>query len=138
VEKLFYLPEAHTDFLFAVLAEELGLIGVAVTLLLFLALVWRVFHIARLASDAGLRFQSYIAATFGLWLGVQAFINIGVNMGALPTKGLTLPLMSYGRSSAIVTLAWFGLVMRAYHDAVSQRRGSATAQRRRASTEEAE
>ena len=138
VQKLFYLPEAHTDFLFAVLAEELGLVGVAVTLALFLALVWRVFHIARLASDAGLKFQSYVAATFGLWLGIQAFINIGVNMGALPTKGLTLPLMSYGRSSAIVTLAWFGLVMRAYHDAVSQRRGSATAQRRRAAAEEDE
>jgi cell division protein FtsW len=135
VQKLFYLPEAHTDFLFAVLAEELGLVGVAVTLLLFLALVWRVFHIARLASDAGLKFQSYVAATFGLWLGIQAFINIGVNMGALPTKGLTLPLMSYGRSSAIVTLAWFGLVMRAYHDAVSQRRGSATAQRRRSAAD---
>jgi cell division protein FtsW len=132
VQKLFYLPEAHTDFLFAVLAEELGLVGVATTLLLFLALVWRVFHIARLASDAGLKFQSYVAATFGLWLGIQAFINIGVNMGALPTKGLTLPLMSYGRSSLIVTLAWFGLVMRVYHDALSQRRGSATAQRRRA------
>jgi cell division protein FtsW len=138
VQKLFYLPEAHTDFLFAVLAEELGLIGVAVTLMLFLALVWRVFFIARLASDAGLKFQSYVAATFGLWLGIQAFINIGVNMGALPTKGLTLPLMSYGRSSAIVTLAWFGLVMRAYHDAVSQRRGSATAQRRRAAAGEDE
>jgi len=138
VQKLFYLPEAHTDFLFAVLAEELGLVGVAVTLLLFLALVWRVFRIARLASDAGLKFQSYLAATFGLWLGIQAFINIGVNMGALPTKGLTLPLMSYGRSSAVVTLAWFGLVLRVYHDALSQRRGSATAQRRRASADEAE
>jgi cell division protein FtsW len=136
VQKLFYLPEAHTDFLFAVLAEELGLVGVAVTLLLFLGLVWRVFYVARLASDAGLKFQSYLAATFGLWLGIQAFINIGVNMGALPTKGLTLPLMSYGRSSAIVTLAWFGIVMRVYHDAVTQRRGSATAQRRRGTTPE--
>ena len=132
VQKLFYLPEAHTDFLFAVLAEELGLAGVALTLLLFLGLVWRVFYIARLASDAGLKFQSYVAAAFGLWLGIQAFINIGVNMGALPTKGLTLPLMSYGRSSLLVTLAWFGLVMRVHHDAVAQRRGSATAQRRRA------
>jgi cell division protein FtsW len=138
VQKLFYLPEAHTDFLFAVLAEELGLIGVAVTLLLFLALVWRVFHIARLASDAGLQFQSYLAAAFGLWLGIQAFINIGVNMGALPTKGLTLPLMSYGRSSALVTLTWFGLVLRVYHDAVAQRRGSATMQRRRGSVEDEE
>ncbi|MET0290796.1 MAG: FtsW/RodA/SpoVE family cell cycle protein, partial [Steroidobacteraceae bacterium] len=131
VQKLFYLPEAHTDFLFAVLAEELGLVGVAVTLALFLALVWRVFYIARVAADAGLKFQAYVASAFGLWLGIQAFINIGVNMGALPTKGLTLPLMSYGRSSLIVTLAWFGLVLRSYHDAVAQRRGSATAQQRR-------
>jgi cell division protein FtsW len=136
VQKLFYLPEAHTDFLFAVLAEELGLVGVAATLALFIALVWRSFWIAQLASRAGLKFQSYLALGFGLWLGAQALINIGVNMGVLPTKGLTLPLMSYGRSSAIVTLAWFGLVMRAYHDAVSQRRGSATAQRRRAVAEE--
>ncbi|HEV7632453.1 MAG TPA: putative lipid II flippase FtsW [Steroidobacteraceae bacterium] len=132
VQKLFYLPEAHTDFLFAVLAEELGLLGVAATLLLFLALIWRVFHIARLASDAGLKFQSYLAATFGLWLGIQAFINIGVNMGVLPTKGLTLPLMSYGRSSLIVTLAWLGIVMRVYHEAQLQGRGSASGQRRRA------
>jgi len=132
VQKLFYLPEAHTDFLFAVLAEELGLLGVAATLLLFLALIWRVFHIARLASDAGLKFQSYLAATFGLWLGIQAFINIGVNMGVLPTKGLTLPLMSYGRSSLIVTLAWLGIVMRVYHEAQLQGRGSASGQRHRA------
>ena len=132
VQKLFYLPEAHTDFLFAVLAEELGLVGVAVTLALFLALVWRVFYIARVAADAGLKFQAYVASAFGLWLGIQAFINIGVNMGALPTKGLTLPLMSYGRSSLIVTLAWFGLVMRSYHDALAQRRGSASPQRRAA------
>jgi cell division protein FtsW len=139
VQKLFYLPEAHTDFLFAVLAEELGLVGVALTLALFLGLVWRVFHIARLASNAGLKFQSYLAASFGLWLGIQAFINIGVNMGALPTKGLTLPLMSYGRSSLIVTIAWFGIVLRVYHDAVSQRRGSASASgvaRRRADAED--
>ena len=132
VQKLFYLPEAHTDFLFAVLAEELGLVGVVATLLLFLGLVWRVFHIARLASDAGLKFQSYLAASFGLWLGIQALINVGVNMGALPTKGLTLPLMSYGRSSAIVTIAWFGIVLRVYHDAMALRRGSASMQRRRA------
>src|SRR5207253_2593051 len=83
----------------AVLAEELGLAGVALTLALFLGLIWRSFHIARLASDAHLRFQSLLAAGFGLWVGIQAFINIGVNMGVLPTKGLTLPLMSYGRSS---------------------------------------
>jgi cell division protein FtsW len=135
VQKLFYLPEAHTDFLFAVLAEELGLAGVMLTLALFLALVWRSFHIARLASEAGLKFQSYLAAAFGLWLAIQAFINIGVNMGVLPTKGLTLPLMSYGRSSLIVTLAWLGLLLRVYHEAKVENRGSASV-RRRATIEE--
>ncbi len=126
VQKLFYLPEAHTDFLFAVLAEELGLLGVIVTLGLFLGFIWRSFHIARLASEAGLKFPAYLAAGFGLWVGIQAFINIGVNMGVLPTKGLTLPLMSYGRSSLIVALAWVGLLLRVYHEACARQRGSAT------------
>jgi cell division protein FtsW len=119
VQKLFYLPEAHTDFLFAVLAEELGLVGVALTLGLFLALAWRAFVIARRAHEAGLKFQSYLASGFGLWLGVQAFINVGVNMGVLPTKGLTLPFMSYGRSSLIVTLAWLGVLLRVHHETVN-------------------
>ncbi|HEY1726495.1 MAG TPA: putative lipid II flippase FtsW [Steroidobacteraceae bacterium] len=118
VQKLFYLPEAHTDFLFAVLAEELGLVGVAVTLGLFLALAWRAFIIARRAHEAGLKFQSYLASGFGLWLGVQAFINVGVNMGVLPTKGLTLPFMSYGRSSLVVALAWLGILLRVHHETV--------------------
>jgi cell division protein FtsW len=126
VQKLFYLPEAHTDFLFAVLAEELGLVGVVLTLALFLGLVWRSFHIAQLASAAGLKFAAYLAAGFGLWVGIQAFINVGVNMGVLPTKGLTLPLMSYGRSSLIVALAWVGLLLRVYHEAMREQRGSAT------------
>jgi cell division protein FtsW len=126
VQKLFYLPEAHTDFLFAVLAEELGLLGVVLTLALFLALVWRSFRIARLASEAGLKFPAYLAAGFGLWVGIQAFVNIGVNMGVLPTKGLTLPLMSYGRSSLVVALAWVGLLLRVYHETMRERRGSAT------------
>jgi cell division protein FtsW len=129
VQKLFYLPEAHTDFLFAVLAEELGLAGVVLTLALFVALVWRSFHIARLAQRAGLQFAAYLAIGFGVWLGLQAFINIGVNMGALPTKGLTLPLMSYGRSSMIVTLAWLGILLRVYHEAMSEGRGSASVRR---------
>jgi cell division protein FtsW len=130
VQKLFYLPEAHTDFLFAVLAEELGLAGVLLTLALFIGLIWRSFYIARLASDTGLKFQAYLAAGFGLWVGIQAFINIGVNMGALPTKGLTLPLMSYGRSSLIVSLAWVGLLLRVYHEAMLEKRGSVTVRRR--------
>jgi cell division protein FtsW len=130
VQKLFYLPEAHTDFLFAVLAEELGLAGVVLTLGLFLALVWRVLYIARLASDAGLKFQSYLAAAFALWVGAQSLVNIGVNMGVLPTKGLTLPFMSYGRSSLLVTLAWFGMVLRIHHEVMVRSRGSASQSRR--------
>lgn len=130
VQKLFYLPEAHTDFLFAVLAEELGLVGVVVTLGLFLALALRVLWVARQAHEAGLRFQSYLAAAFGIWVGLQAFINIGVNMGALPTKGLTLPFMSYGRSSMIAALVWFGIVLRVYHEtAVAARGATATSLR---------
>jgi cell division protein FtsW len=131
VQKLMYLPEAHNDFLFAVLAEELGLIGVVATLALFLALVWRVFRTARLAADAGLKFQSLLAAGFGLWIGIQALINIGVTMSVLPTKGLTLPLMSYGRSSLLVTLAWLGVVLRVSHEAMSRTRGAASSAARR-------
>jgi cell division protein FtsW len=126
VQKLFYLPEAHTDFLFAVLAEELGLAGVVLTVGLFLALVGRALFIAQLAADAGLKFQAYLAAGFGLWLAIQAFINVGVNMGVLPTKGLTLPLMSYGRSSLVVTLAWVGMLLRVHHEATFQARGPAS------------
>jgi cell division protein FtsW len=117
VQKLFYLPEAHTDFVFAVLAEELGLAGVVLTLALYMALVWRVFHISRLASEAGLPFQAFCASGFGVWLALQTFINIGVNTGILPTKGLTLPLMSYGPSSMLVTIAWLGLMLRIHHEA---------------------
>ena len=116
IQKLFYLPEAHTDFVFAVLAEELGLVGVMGVIGLFVALVWRAFQISRMAQKAGLKFQSYLALAFGMWLGLQAIVNIGVNMGVLPTKGLTLPLLSYGRSSLIVSLAWLGVLLRVYHE----------------------
>jgi len=112
VQKLFYLPEAHTDFVFAVLAEELGFAGVVVVVLLFALLVGRALRISRDAADAGLTFQSYLAAAIGIWLGLQSFVNIGVNMGLLPTKGLTLPLMSYGGSSMLVTLGWLGVLLR--------------------------
>ena len=127
VQKLFYLPEAHTDFLFAVLAEELGLFGVLLTIGLFVALAWRALYVAKLANEAGLKFQSYLAAGFGIWVAIQAFINMGVNMGALPTKGLTLPFMSYGRSSLIVTLAWVGVLLRVYHEAAQASRGTTAA-----------
>jgi cell division protein FtsW len=116
IQKLFYLPEAHTDFVFAVLAEELGLVGVIGVIGLFVALVWRAILISRMASQAGLKFQSYLALAFGMWLGLQAMVNIGVNMGVLPTKGLTLPLLSYGRSSLIVSLGWLGVLLRIHHE----------------------
>ncbi|HUY83000.1 MAG TPA: putative lipid II flippase FtsW [Steroidobacteraceae bacterium] len=116
VQKLFYLPEAHTDFLFAVLAEELGLVGVFGVIALFVALVWRALAISRMAARAGLHYQAYLALSFGVWVGLQAAINMGVTMGVLPTKGLTLPLLSYGRSSLLVTLAWIGVLLRIYHE----------------------
>ena len=124
VQKLFYLPEAHTDFVFAVLAEELGLFGSFAVVALFLAFVWRVLRLARDAHQSGLAFQAYLSLALGVWLGLQAFINIGVNVGLLPTKGLTLPLMSYGRTSAIVTLASVGLILRIHHEiATAQAQG---------------
>ncbi|MCJ7452031.1 MAG: putative lipid II flippase FtsW [Steroidobacteraceae bacterium] len=116
VQKLFYLPEAHTDFVFAVLAEEFGFLGVCVVIGLFAVLVSRALAISRRAADAGLQFQSYLAASIGIWLGLQAFVNIGVNMGLLPTKGLTLPLLSYGGSSMLVTLGVLGLLLRINHE----------------------
>jgi cell division protein FtsW len=129
IQKLFYLPEAHTDFVFAVLAEELGFVGIALVVALMLILVWRSLVIARAAAEAGLKFQAYLAAAFGIWLGLQAFINMGVNMGVLPTKGLTLPLLSYGRSSLVVTLGWIGILLRVHHETASTRAVSRTVPR---------
>ena len=118
VQKLFYLPEAHTDFVFAVFAEEFGLLGSLTLIGLFIALIWRVFKLALRAARAEKYFEAYLAIGLGTWLGLQAFINIGVNMGLLPTKGLTLPLVSYGRSSLIVTMVSIGLLMRIHHELV--------------------
>ena len=116
VQKLFYLPEAHTDFVFAVFAEEFGLLGSLVLIGLFLALLWRVFKLGIRAHDAERFFEAYLAIGLGTWLGLQAFINVGVNMGMLPTKGLTLPLISYGRSSLIITMIGIGLLLRIHHE----------------------
>jgi len=116
VQKLFYLPEAHTDFVFAVYAEEFGLLGSLVLIALFLALLWRIFRLAMRAADSERFFEAYVAIGLGTWLGIQAFINIGVNMGLLPTKGLTLPLISYGRSSLIITMICIALLLRIHHE----------------------
>ncbi len=116
VQKLFYLPEAHTDFVFAVYAEEFGLLGSLLLIGLFIALLWRVFKLALRAASADRYFEAYLAIGIGTWLGLQAFINIGVNMGILPTKGLTLPLISYGRSSLIITMAAIGMLLRIHHE----------------------
>jgi cell division protein FtsW len=112
VQKLFYLPEAHTDFIFAVIAEEFGLVGSLVMIALYGVLIWRAMAIARAAAARDASFQAYVAFGLGIWLAIQAVINLGVNMGVLPTKGLTLPLVSYGRSSLMVTLAALGLLLR--------------------------
>jgi cell division protein FtsW len=112
VQKLFYLPEAHTDFIFAVIAEEFGLVGSLVMIALYGILIWRVLTVARSAAARDASFQAYVAIGLGIWLAIQAVINLGVNMGVLPTKGLTLPLVSYGRSSLIVTLMALGLLLR--------------------------
>jgi cell division protein FtsW len=116
VQKLFYLPEAHTDFVFAVLAEELGLFGSTLVIVLFAAVVYRSVTIGQRALDIGLPFQGLLSIGIGLMFGLEAFINIGVNAGLLPTKGLTLPLISYGRSSAVVSLVAFGLLARVYYE----------------------
>jgi cell division protein FtsW len=131
VQKLFYLPEAHTDFVFAVLAEEFGFVGVVTVLSLFALLVGRALTISRNAAHAGLQFQSYVAASIGIWLGLQAFVNIGVNTGLLPTKGLTLPLLSYGGSSMLVTLAWLGVLLRIHHETQQTGRSAVTREDRR-------
>ena len=116
VQKLFYLPEAHTDFVFAVIAEELGLLGSFVVIGLFSIVIWRTFTIASIAEQAGKRFAAYLAYGVGLWFSLQVIINLGVNMGVLPTKGLTLPLMSYGGSSMVSICLALALVMRVYHE----------------------
>lgn len=116
VQKLFYLPEAHTDFLFAVLAEELGIVGAFVVIILFTILVWHGFSIARRALRVGDYFSGYLTFGLTLWLGLQAIINIGVSSGVLPTKGITLPLMSAGGSSMLINCIVLALILRVDHE----------------------
>jgi cell division protein FtsW len=116
VQKLFYLPEAHTDFVFAVLVEELGFVGATIVIALFAIVVYRAIMLGRDALRSGLPFQGLVATGIGLILGFEAFINIGVNSGLLPTKGLPLPLISYGRSSTVVTLMALGILLRIHYE----------------------
>jgi cell division protein FtsW len=112
VEKLHWLPEAHTDFLLAVIGEEFGLIGVLIVIGVFMWMIRRIMHIGRQAIALDQVFAGLVAQGVGLWIGFQAFINIGVNLGALPTKGLTLPLMSYGGSAILLELVALAIVLR--------------------------
>ena len=112
VEKLFYLPEAHTDFLMAVIAEELGFVGVVAVIVLFGLMVQRAFVIGRQAVALDRLYPSLVAQGIGIWIGVQGFINMGVNMGLLPTKGLTLPMMSFGGSGILANCVALGILLR--------------------------
>ena len=124
IEKLHWLPEAHTDFLMAVIGEEFGLLGVLVVIGLFLWMIRRIMHIGRQAIALDRLFSGLVAQGVGIWMGFQTFINIGVNLGALPTKGLTLPLMSYGGSAIVMNLIALAVVIRIdYENRVLMRGG---------------
>jgi cell division protein FtsW len=123
VEKLHWLPEAHTDFLLAVIGEEFGLVGVLVVIGLFLWLTRRIMHIGRQAIALERVFAGLVAQGVGIWMGFQAFINMGVNLGALPTKGLTLPLMSYGGSAILMNLVSLAVVLRVDYENKQLMRG---------------
>ncbi|MCS6785682.1 MAG: putative lipid II flippase FtsW [Thiobacillaceae bacterium] len=125
VEKLHYLPEAHNDFLLAVIGEELGLIGVLAVIALFAWLVWRAFSIGWQAALMERNFAALVAQGIGVWLGAQAFINMGANLGLLPTKGLTLPLMSYGGSGLVANCLALGLLVRIDYENRRLMRGKA-------------
>ena len=121
VQKLFYLPEVHTDFIFAVIGEELGLAGTVSVILLFLFLVWRIFRIGERAERMGQTYGANLAYGVALLVGLESFINIGVNMGFFPTKGLTLPFISYGNNSTMVLCAAMALVLRVAHESRTDR-----------------
>jgi cell division protein FtsW len=112
IEKLHWLPEAHTDFLLAVIGEEFGLIGVTTLIVLFLWMTRRIMHIGRQAIALDRVFSGLVAQGVAIWIGFQSFINMGVNLGALPTKGLTLPLMSFGGSAILMNLIAIAVVIR--------------------------
>lgn len=116
IQKMFYLPEAHTDFLFAVIAEELGLVGMCTVIGLFMLLVYRIFVIGREAQRLHHYFAGFVSYGFGIWIAIQFIVSIGVNSGLLPTKGLTLPLMSYGGSSVLINCIVIAILLRIDHE----------------------
>lgn len=120
IQKLFYLPEAHTDFIFAVISEELGFVGELALMVLFSGLVWRIFYIGRRAMSNGHIFSGYFCYATALWFAFQFIVNVGVCSGLLPTKGLTLPFVSYGGSSILVNCLVIGIVMRASIESYSK------------------
>jgi cell division protein FtsW len=124
IQKLFYLPEAHTDFLFSVLGEELGLLGVVSVICLYSIILYRAFNIGEQAEKAGQRFSALVAYGLSIWFGFQSFVNMGVNMGMLPTKGLTLPLMSYGGGSMIVMCCAIAVLFRIHYELSQHRKHS--------------
>jgi cell division protein FtsW len=126
IEKLHWLPEAHTDFLLAVIGEEFGLIGVLVVMGLFLWLIRRIMHIGRQAIAMDRLFSGLVAQGVGIWIGFQSLINMGVNLGALPTKGLTLPFMSYGGSAILMNVLALAVVLRVDHENRILMRGGRT------------
>lgn len=120
IQKLFYLPEAHTDFLFAILAEEFGIFGQLIIICLFVFFILRTFYIGYMAAKINNHFAAYLAYGIGLTIGFQAIINIGVNVGLFPTKGLTLPFMSYGGSSMLFNCVAIAIMFRIYHEVTLQ------------------
>jgi len=126
VEKQLYLPEAHTDFLLAVIAEELGLVGVVLTIGLFVFVVWRAFAIGNRAASMERYFAALTAQGIGVWIAVQTIVNMGVNMGLLPTKGLTFPLLSYGGSGMMTNVLALALLLRIDYESRQMMRGQAT------------
>ena len=117
IQKEFYLPEAHTDFLLAILGEELGAVGTLVVVVLFAVLFYRAFSIAKRAEQSQQVFSAFVAYGIAFWIGLQSLVNIGVNMGLLPTKGITLPLVSYGGSSIVVTCIAIAILLRISYEA---------------------
>lgn len=116
IQKQYYLPEAHTDFLMAVIGEELGLVGTAIVVLTMAFIVWRAFAIGTMSAMRGRRFAAYVSYGLAVWIGFQAFVNIGVNVGLLPTKGITLPFMSFGGNSIIVVCLALAMLLRIDHE----------------------